>query len=54
MHHHDALIGVWHLVAAEYREQGGDEAVIPYLGDSPKGMLLYSADGQMSVQVRAH
>jgi hypothetical protein len=46
----DALVGVWSLISAEYRDQGGD-AVIPYLGPRPQGTLIYATEGIMSVQV---
>ena len=48
----DRLLGTWTLIGAEYKEQGGEEEVIPYLGTSPTGMLMYTSKGHMSVQVR--
>lgn len=43
----DALIGAWHLVRIDV--SGADGNVAPAL--QPKGMLIYTRDGHMSVQV---
>jgi len=45
------LSGVWKLVA--WRRIGGDGAVSHPLGDDATGMLVYSADGRMAVQLVA-
>lgn len=41
--------GAWQLVAAEYRCTDG--SVITPFGSAPSGLLIYSADGYLSVQV---
>lgn len=63
------LVGVWELVAAEYRPEESDGPVflsfkrkgnsevgdvVEYLGENPRGSLIYSSNGFMSVQVRLH
>lgn len=44
-----ALLGAWKLVSAEFRR--GDGTVQEYLGKDPDGMLVYTADGFMSVHL---
>ena len=41
--------GAWQLMAAEYRCTDG--SVINPFGKNPSGLLIYSADGYLSVQV---
>ncbi len=43
----DALIGAWHLVRID--APGADGKVAP--AQQPKGMLIYTRDGHMSVQL---
>jgi hypothetical protein len=45
----EKFIGAWKLVSAEYRRKDG--GVIEYLGEKPLGMLVYTADGHMSVHL---
>jgi len=46
---HNALVGTWRLVSAEYRSVDG-EVTYPY-GQGPVGYIIYSDDGYMSVAV---
>src|SRR5689334_260453 len=43
----DALVGTWHLVRIESPGPDGTVAIAP----QPKGMLIYTRDGHMSVQL---
>ena len=43
----DALTGAWHLVRIDAPAPDGNAAAIP----QPKGMLIYTRDGHMSVQL---
>ena len=43
----ERLIGAWHLVRIEAPSHEGKEIPIP----QPKGMLIYTRDGHMSVQL---
>jgi hypothetical protein len=43
----EQLIGAWRLVRIDVREQDGKPASIP----QPTGMLIYTRDGHMSVQL---
>ena len=43
------VVGTWRLVAFEDKSPDG-QSMFPY-GKEPKGMLMYDADGHMSVQV---
>lgn len=43
----DALIGAWHLVRIDAPDADGKVAPMP----QPKGMLVYTRDGHMSVQL---
>lgn len=45
----EQFIGAWKLVSAEYHR--GDGTTLDYLGDNPMGMLVYLADGHMSVHL---
>jgi len=45
------LVGRWRLVAWE-TTHGSDETIRP-LGDDAHGLLIYTADGSMSVQITA-
>jgi hypothetical protein len=42
-----ALIGVWHLVRIDVPGADGNMTASP----PPKGMLIYTSDGHMSVQL---
>jgi len=44
-----ALVGAWRLVSSEFRLSSG-EVIHPY-GTDAVGLLIYTADGQMSVQI---
>ncbi len=44
----DALIGAWHLVRIDVPGAGGRIAALAH---PPKGMLIYTRDGHMSVQL---
>ncbi|MEC3981342.1 lipocalin-like domain-containing protein [Amycolatopsis sp. H20-H5] len=46
----DALLGVWHLVSFVRLDANGDVAASPK-GSDPQGMLVYCADGHMSVHL---
>lgn len=46
----ERLIGVWHLRSWETRL--GDEVVRP-LGEDPRGILVYTPDGRIVVQIAA-
>lgn len=46
------LIGTWRLLSYIEVPIGGGDSAFPY-GKSPKGILLYSPDGFMSVQISA-
>jgi Lipocalin-like domain len=43
----EKLIGAWHLARMDVRGQDGK----PMPGPQPKGMLIYTRDGHMSVQL---
>lgn len=43
----EKLIGAWHLVYIDARGSDGKPAPVP----QPKGMLIYTRDGHMSVQL---
>lgn len=43
------FIGTWKLVSAEYRRANGD--TLEMYGAHPIGVLMYDADGNMSVQL---
>jgi hypothetical protein len=43
----ERLIGAWHLEHIDSLEPGGKPSDIP----QPKGMLIYTRDGHMSVQL---
>jgi hypothetical protein len=43
---HERLIGAWHLAHIDPPGQGGNQA-----GTQPQGMLIYTRDGHMSVQL---
>ena len=45
------LVGTWRLASAQYRRNDG--SIINIYGDDPDGMLMYDADGNMSVQIMA-
>lgn len=45
-----ALIGVWHLSSFVRMDGEGAVAALPR-GENPQGMLVYSADGHMSVHL---
>jgi hypothetical protein len=45
----EQFIGVWKLVSAEYRRANGD--VVEIYGANPAGMLMYDANGNMSVHL---
>ena len=44
------IVGTWRLVSAVSRGPGGLQENAPY-GRSPSGMLIYTADGHMSVMI---
>ena len=44
-----AFVGAWHLVSET--EQGADGVTIFPRGENPPGLLMYQADGWMSVQL---
>ncbi len=44
-----ALLGAWKLASAEFRHNDG--TIVEYLGRDPDGMLVYTADGFMSVHL---
>lgn len=46
----DKFVGVWRLVAAEFRGADGALAESPF-GTEPEGMLMYDSFGNMSVQI---
>src|SRR5581483_577306 len=46
----DKFIGAWRLVSAEFRSEDGAPADSPY-GHDPQGILMYDAQGVMSVQI---
>ncbi len=43
------FVGTWKLVSAEYRRDNG--AAIDYLGANPAGIVMYDAQGNMSLQL---
>lgn len=45
----DQFIGTWKLVSAEYRRANG--TTIDYLGKKPSGIVMYDAQGNMSLQL---
>ncbi len=45
----EQFIGTWKLVSAEYRRANGES--IEMYGANPSGILMYGADGTMSVQI---
>jgi hypothetical protein len=45
----EKLGGTWKLVSATYRRPNGDK--IDYLGDQPRGALMYDTRGNMSIQL---
>jgi hypothetical protein len=45
----DAIVGPWKLVEWVVTDPSGEKSY-PY-GESPEGLLIYTADGQMSVQL---
>ncbi|GAX78414.1 hypothetical protein CEUSTIGMA_g5856.t1 [Chlamydomonas eustigma] len=46
----NALFGTWKLTAAQYAVIGSSE-IIDYLGDEPQGCLVYTPQGDMTVQL---
>lgn len=46
----ERLIGAWSLVSYEERPVDGSPSFFP-LGEAPKGIILYTADGFMSAQL---
>ena len=46
---HQNLLGTWKLISAEYKRLSG-EAILIY-GANPSGMLIYDANGNMSIQI---
>ncbi|WP_432025923.1 lipocalin-like domain-containing protein [Streptomyces sp. 1222.5] len=46
----DDLVGVWHLVSFRELDGAGTPGVGP-LGDAPRGRLLYTRDGHVSVHM---
>ena len=49
----DQLVGAWQLVSYTSTPEGPTEEATYPLGKDPKGILLYTADGYMSVQIQA-
>jgi hypothetical protein len=43
------FIGAWKLVSAQYRRANGE--ILEMYGDHPIGVLMYAADGNMSVHI---
>jgi hypothetical protein len=43
------LIGVWELESLQDQRPGGD--VLDWMGKKPSGMLVYSPDGRMTIQI---
>lgn len=48
----DALVGVWTFGSYETKGIDGDDVAYP-LGEHATGMIMYTADGYMSVQISA-
>ncbi|MGP4115167.1 lipocalin-like domain-containing protein [Streptomyces sp. 4N509B] len=46
----DALIGVWRMVSYTQEDESGRMVAGP-LGDAPDGLLIYTADGHVSVSM---
>src|SRR5687767_4149008 len=45
----DSLSGVWELVSLQDHRPNGD--VLDWMGRNPSGMLIYSPDGRMTLQI---
>ncbi len=43
------LLGAWKLLSVDFRRSDG--TAVQYLGERPEGMLIYTADGFMSVHL---